>query len=595
MPQYLAPLREMNFVLHELLRVQEHYRRLPVFADTDRDTLDSILALAAKFNENELSPLNRSGDEEGCTFDNGAVRTPAGFKESYARYVELGLGALAEPVSRGGSGLPATLAAACNEMIGGANRAWGMYPCLNHGAIKTLVHHGSTEQQRDFLPKLVSGEWLATMCLTEPQAGSDLGLVRTRAEANADGTYALTGTKIFISGGEHDFTENIVHIVLARLPDAPKGTKGISLFLVSKHHLNADGSLGARNAVSCGSIEHKMGLKGSATCVMNFDGATGTLIGQPHKGLSYMFLFMNSARLGVALQGVAGMEAAWQASLAYAKDRLALRALSGPQYPDKPADPIVVHPAVRAMLQTQKAFTEAGRALVYWLAMQEDVLLGSDDEAQRRHADAVLGLMTPIAKAVLTELGLEAAKHGIQIYGGHGFIREWGLEQMARDARVATLYEGTTEIQALDLLGRKVLATQGQSLRLVTGEIRAFCEAEAGHAAVAEFLPPLAALCDEWESLTQRIGMRAMTNPDEVGAAAVDYLYFAGYTVLAWFQARMAAVAARALAQGAAEADFYEAKIHTARFYFRRILPRTRGHAEAVDAGLDTPMPVKFF
>ncbi|MDO8331918.1 MAG: acyl-CoA dehydrogenase C-terminal domain-containing protein [Fluviicoccus sp.] len=595
MPQYTAPLRDMNFVLHELLQVQKQYRTIPAFAETDRETMDSILALAAKFNENELSPINRSGDEEGCHYDNGAVRTPTGFKEAYAKYVELGLGSLAEPVSRGGLGLPPSLAMACNEMIGGANRAWGMYPCLNHGAIKSIAAHGSPEQVSTYLPKLVTGEWTATMCLTESHAGSDLGLVRTRAEARADGSYAISGTKIFISGGEHDFTDNIVHIVLARLPDAPKGTKGISLFIVPKFLVNADGSLGARNTVSCGSLEHKMGLKGSATCVMNFDGAKGFLIGQPNKGLNYMFIFMNSARLGVALQGVAGMEAAYQGSLAYARDRLAMRALSGPKMPEQAADAIIVHPAVRNMLLTQKAFTEGGRALVYWLASHEDRIIGSTDEESRRESDALLGLMTPIAKAVLTELGLEAAKHGIQIYGGHGFIREWGMEQMVRDARVATLYEGTTEIQALDLLGRKVLANQGQQLKLVTDAIHTFCREQSDNPAMQEFVTPLAALCQEWEAVTRRIGLSALGNPDEVGAAAVDYLYFSGYVMLAYVWAMMAGVAQKALVIGTPEEKFYQAKLHTARFYFRKILPRTKTHLDGIDAGMAALMAVELF
>ena len=599
MYQYKAPIRDMNFVLHELLQVEKHYRAMGAYGESDRAVMDSILAMSAQFAERELVPINQSGDIEGCQFNNGVVTTPKGFKEAYASYASLGLGALAEPEFRGGHGQPPSLAMACNEMIGGANRAWGMYPCLNHGAIKSIAAHGSAEQVETYLPRLVSGEWLATMCLTESHAGSDLGLVRTRAETNADGSYRISGTKIFISGGEHDFTSNIVHIVLARLPDAPAGSKGISLFIVPKFLVNADGTLGERNTASCGSIEHKMGLKGSATCVMNFDAATGYLIGEPHKGLSYMFIFMNSARLGVALQGVAGMETTYQASLAYAKDRLAMRSLSGAKMPDKPADAILVHPAVRSMLLTQKAFAEGGRAMTYWLAVQEDVLQSSPDEALRQRADMVLSLMTPIAKAVLTEFGLEAAKHGIQIYGGHGFIREWGMEQMARDARVSTLYEGTTEIQGLDLLGRKVLANHGKQLSLLIGIIKEFCQAHASDTAMQPYVETLDNLLNEWQQVTQRIGVRAMANRDEVGAAAVDYLYFSGYVLLAYFWAMMAQTAQQTLAAGVAKDSpdeiFYRAKVETAEFYFKKLLPRSRTHLACIDAGESALMAVNLF
>lgn len=595
MYQYAAPLRDMNFVLHELLQVENQYRRLPAFSGTDRETMDSILDLAAQFAGNELAPLNRSGDEEGCVFRNGEVRTPTGFKEAYAKYVDLGLGALSEPVEFGGHGMPHSLAVARSEMVWSANRSWGMFPCVSHGVIKILAAHGNQEQVQVYVPKLVSGEWTSSMCLTESHAGSDLGLIRSRAEANADGSYNITGNKIFISSGEHDFGGNIVHLVLARLPDAPRGSKGISMFVVPKFLPDAGGEMGERNAVSCGSIEHKMGLKGSATCVMNFDAARGFLVGEPNKGLGYMFILMNSARLGTALQGVAGMETSYQGALGYAKDRLAMRSAAGVKMPEKEADPIIVHPAVRSMLLTQKAFAESGRALVYWLASLEDIVDASADADERKAADSLMGLMTPVAKAFLTEMGLEVANHGIQIYGGHGFVREWGMEQILRDARVATLYEGTTQIQALDLLGRKVLANHGADLGIFAGNIMQFCTTHADDAAMKEFVTPLAGLVREWGSLTQSIGTRAAGNPDEVGAAAVDYLHFAGYVTLAYFWAQMARVAQEKLAAGTTEAGFYQAKIQTAQFYFQKILPRTKAHAAVIESGADVLMQIDNF
>ncbi|HCT40101.1 MAG TPA: acyl-CoA dehydrogenase [Moraxellaceae bacterium] len=585
MPQYTAPLRDMNFVLHELLQVERQYRELPAFAETDRDIMDSILDLAVRFSENELAPLNRSGDEEGCVFRNGEVTTPKGFKEAYAKYVEMELGALSEPVEYGGHGLPHSLAVVRSEMVWSANRSWGMFPCVSHGVIRILVTHGSQDQAHVYVPKLVSGEWTASMCLTESHAGSDLGLIRSRAEANADGSYSITGNKIFISSGEHDYGGNIIHLVLARLPDAPKGSKGISMFVVPKFLLDVGGGMGERNTVSCGSIEHKMGLKGSATCVMNFDAAKGFLIGEPNKGLGYMFILMNSARLGTALQGVAGMESSYQGALSYAKDRLAMRSASGVKVPEREADPIIVHPAVRSMLLTQKAFAEGGRALVYWLASLEDIVEASADVEQRKAADSLMGLMTPIAKAFLTEMGLEVANHGIQVYGGHGFVREWGMEQILRDARVATLYEGTTQIQALDLLGRKVLGNQGADLKHFTGTVLQFCNAHADDAAMQEFVTPLVELVTEWDRLTQSIGARATGDPDEIGAAAVDYLYFAGYVTLAWFWAKMAKAAQEKLVAGTMEPGFYQAKIQTAQFYFQKILPRTKTHSAVIDSG----------
>ncbi|REH40502.1 hypothetical protein DFR26_0703 [Paraperlucidibaca baekdonensis] len=586
--QYKAPLRDMQFVMHDVLGLEQFYAGLPKFSDTNRELIDSIVEAGAQFCEGELAPINRSGDEEGCHFDNGVVTTPKGFKEAYAKYVELGFGSLAAEEGHGGQGLPPTIGIAMSEMMGTANWSFGMYPGLSHGAINTVEAHGTPEQKETYLTKLVSGEWTGTMCLTESHAGSDLGTIRTKAEPNADGSYSVTGTKIFISAGEHDLSENIVHIVLARLPDAPKGTKGISLFIVPK--FMPDGS---RNTVACGSIEHKMGIKASATCVMNFDGAKGFLIGPPNRGLNCMFTFMNVARIGTAVQGLAAAEGSFQGALEYARDRLAMRALTGPVAPEKEADPIIVHPAVRQMLLTQKAFAEGGRLLCYWLSTQTDLLNGSDDEAAKKQADELMSFLTPIAKAFLTETGYEAANHGVQVYGGHGFVREWGMEQIVRDTRIALLYEGTTEIQALDLLGRKVLQTQGAMLRNFTKIVHKFCEANKDNADMAQFIEPLAAVNKEWGDLTMKIGMKAMQNPNEAGAAAVDYMMYSGYATLAYLWAWMAQVAQAKIASGEGDAAFYQAKIKTAQFYFQKLLPRTKSHAAVIENGGDVLMQME--
>jgi len=591
MPQYKAPLRDMQFVLHELLNAEEHYAKLPDFqGNVSRELVDQYLEAAADFCENELSPLNQVGDREGCTWNDGVVTTPTGFKEAYQKYIELGFPSLSAEEQYGGQALPNSLGIAISEMVGTANWSWGMYPGLSHGAVRTLEHHGSDEQKDTYLPNLVSGVWTGTMCLTESHAGSDLGIIRSKAEPNADGSYAISGEKIFISAGEHDMAENIIHIVLARLPGAPKGTKGISLFIVPKFHVNADGTIGERNAVRCGSIEHKMGIHGNATCVINFDQAKGYLIGPENRGLNCMFTFMNTARIGTAVQGLAASESSFQGALTYAKERLAMRSLSGPEAPEKDADPIIVHPAVRNMLLTQKAFAEGGRALVYLLAQYADIVEKGETEEERKFADNILSLLTPIAKAFLTETGSESAKHGVQVFGGHGFISEHGMEQIVRDTRIACLYEGTTEIQALDLLGRKVLQTQGAMLKDFTKMVHKFVEANKDNAAMKEFVEPLAALNKEWGDLTMQIGMRAMQNPDEVGAAAVDYLYFSGYITLAYLWARMALVAQEKLAEGTSEVDFYNAKVTTARFYFKKILPRVRSHVDVIAGGLDPLM-----
>jgi len=589
MPEYTAPLRDMRFVLHELLNVDAHYQNLGL-EEVNAELIDAFLEEGSRFASNELAPINRSGDEEGCQFNDGEVITPKGFKEAYQKYVEGGWPSLGGDVNYGGQGLPSTAGIAISEMIGTANWSWSMYPGLSNGAVATIESHGTDEQKDTYLPKLVSGEWTGTMCLTEPHCGSDLGILKSRAVPQADGSYKISGTKIFISAGEHDMAENIIHIVLARLPDAPAGTKGISLFIVPKFKVNADGSLGERNGVACGSIEEKMGIKASATCVMNFDDAEGYLIGPENRGLNCMFTFMNFARLGTAIQGVAHAQKGFEGGLRYARERLAMRALSGPKNPEGPADPIIVHPDVRRMLLTAKAFAEGGRALVYYISQLGDVVQKSENEEERKQADELMAFLTPIAKAFLTEAGLEAANHGVQIYGGHGFIREWGMEQNVRDARISTLYEGTTGIQALDLLGRKVLQTQGASLRNWTKVIHKFCQTNAENEALKEFVEPLVAYNKEWGEITTAVGMQAMQNVENVGAASVDYLMYSGYVTLAYFWAAMAATAQAQLDAGTSEEDFYKAKIATARFYFKRILPRTAGHKGGMEGGLDCLM-----
>ncbi|GAA4649956.1 phenylacyl-CoA dehydrogenase [Kistimonas scapharcae] len=590
MPEYKAPLRDIRFVRDELLNYPEHYATLPGAEDATPDMVNAILDEGAKFCEQVLAPLNQVGDQEGCTLTEDGVTTPTGFKEAYQQFVEGGWPSLAHSPDHGGQGLPESLNLVMSEMIGEANWSWGMYPGLSHGAMNTLSAHGTPEQQETYLTKLVSGEWTGTMCLTEPHCGTDLGMLRTKAEPQADGSYKISGTKIFISAGEHDMAENIVHIVLARLPDAPEGTKGISLFIVPKCLPNGDGGAGERNAVSCGSLEHKMGIHGNATCVMNFDGATGFLIGPPNKGLNCMFTFMNTARLGTGLQGLAHAEIAHQGALRYARERLQMRALTGPKNPDGPADPIIVHPDVRRMLLTIKAFAEGNRALAYYAARLVDVQAHSEDEEACKAADQMLGFLTPIIKAFITETGFEAANLGVQCYGGHGFISEWGMEQNVRDCRIALLYEGTTGIQALDLLGRKVLMTQGESLKAFTKVVHKFCKENADNEDLKEFIEPLTALNKEWGDLTMKVGMAAMKNRDEVGAASVDYLMYSGYACLAYFWADMVRVAKQKLAEGTTEEGFYQAKVQTAQFYFQRILPRTRTHKACIESGADNLM-----
>ncbi|SDJ24141.1 hypothetical protein SAMN05216189_101477 [Pseudomonas delhiensis] len=589
MPEYKAPLRDVRFLIDEVFDFAGRYQALGA-TDASPDMVSAILEEGARFCEQVLAPLNRSGDEEGCHFDNGVVTTPKGFKEAFAQYVEGGWNGVSSDPEYGGQGLPPSLGLLVSEMIGAANCSWAMYPGLTKGAMAAIHAHGSAEQKQAYLPRMTAGTWTGTMCLTEPHCGTDLGIIKTRAVPNADGSYAISGTKIFISAGEHDMSENIIHLVLAKLPDAPAGTKGISLFIVPKFLLDASGEAGARNAVACGSIEHKMGIKASATCVMNFDGATGYLIGEANKGLACMFTMMNHARLGTGMQGLCLGEVSYQGAVKYAQERLQMRALTGPKAPDKPADPIIVHPDVRRMLLTMKAFNEGNRALAYFTAQLLDIEHLSDNAEEREQAANLLAFVTPICKAFMTDTGLEVTNHGMQVFGGHGFIREWGMEQLVRDCRIAPIYEGTNGIQALDLLGRKVLGSQGKLLLGFTRLVHQLCQANAEHPQLKAQVAQLAALNKQWGELTQKVGMAAMKNPDEVGAAAVDYLMFSGYVTLGYFWLQMALVARNKLEQGSSEADFYQAKLATADFYFARLLPRAAAHKAAVEAGGESLM-----
>jgi alkylation response protein AidB-like acyl-CoA dehydrogenase len=581
-------MKDIRFLIHDVFDFAGHYARLEPRpgaepADPpDRAFIDAVLDEAHRFTGNELAPLRRVGDSHGCRWHDGEVKTPPGFKEAYATYAAGGWAGLTGDPTYGGQALPDSLGLFLEDLMGCENMAWAMYPGLSRGVIGALDAHGSAEQKAAFLPKLLEGTWTGTMCLTEAHAGSDVGLARSRAEPRADGTYAITGTKIFISAGEHDMAENIVHLVLARVPEAPPGTRGISMFVVPKFNLD-----GSRNGVVCGSIEEKMGIHGNATCVLHFENATGHLVGEVNRGMRYMFTMMNGARLVVGLQGVCGAHAASLQSLEYARDRLQMRALSGPAAPERPADPIIVHADVRRMLLTQRAIAEGGRALVYYAGQIADVSRRGGDEAIRAQALEQLDFLTPIAKGVLTELGFESVNHALQIHGGHGYIAETGIEQYVRDVRITLVYEGTTQIQALDLLGRKVLQTQGKGLVHLLAEIASL----AGR--LRERLPQLAASLDEvaaeWGALTMSLGARAQRDVEEVAAAAVDYLFYSGYCALAYCWGRVAETAAvgqDALARAGSPADPYLAgKLAVADFYFQRLLPRKLAHKQAIEAG----------
>ncbi|MGB3269791.1 MAG: acyl-CoA dehydrogenase C-terminal domain-containing protein [Rhodanobacter sp.] len=589
MTAYKAPLDDLRFTLFDVLGAEPVLTSLQGGEAHGRDLLDAVLEEAGRLSEQLLAPTNAPADAEGCRFDKatGKVTTPASFKDAFRQFAEGGWTGLTNPEAYGGQALPGVLGTATTEIFQSGNLAWSLYPLLSEGATHALEQHGEEWQRELYMKPIVAGRWTGTMCLTEPQAGSDLGLLKTRAvpgEADASGrpTWKISGTKIFISAGEHDLTENIVHLVLARLPDAPEGSRGISMFIVPKFKVNADGSLGERNSVAAGAIEHKMGIHACSTCVMNFDGAEGYLIGKPHKGLMAMFTMMNAARLSVGVQGLALAERALQNSLNYARERLQSRSLSGPKFPDKPADNLLVQPDVRRMLLTQRAFVEGSRALVLYTALQTDIEHRASDEAARQKAGELVAFLIPIAKGMVTELAQECTKEALQIYGGHGYIAENGMEQFVRDARIITLYEGTTGIQAADLLGRKILQLQGVGFKHFLEEISAFCQQHADTASLKSFIGPLAVAARNWSELTVALAQRIQGNPEELGAAATDYLYYSGYVTLAYLWARSVLAAET----GNQPAAFRQAKRDTAAFYFSRLLPRTLAHQAAIEAGV---------
>ena len=602
MPNYKVPMKDVLFLFNDVFDMQTLYEQVEGGDQATPDMIEAIFAEGAKFSENELAPLYQSGDE-GCVWDDGVVTTPAGFKEAYKTYIEAGWTSLTGTEDAGGQHLPSSVGLAVTEMITTANWAWAMYPGLSEGAIATLEDHGTEQQKSDYLTKLISGVWSGTMCLTEPHCGTDLGQMKTKAVPNEDGSYSVDGTKIFISAGEHDLTENIVHIVLAKLPDAPKGTKGLSLFIIPKFLPAADGSVGERNGVRCGSIEHKMGIHGNGTAVLNFDDAKSFLIGEPHDGLNAMFTYMNVARIGTASQGVSAAERSYQGASAYARDRLAMRSISGVKNPEGPADAIIEHPDVRRMLLTQRAIAEGGRAMVTYASQFADVYRAGKTEDAKKEAETRLGFCTPILKGFITELGVEAANHGVQVFGGHGYIKEWGMEQILRDSRIATLYEGTTGIQALDLVGRKVLMDKFKQLNAFTGEMLSFAKgfmpwtAAGKNKAVRKQAWQVAKLAIRWRVLAYKLGAGAKKNPDSVGAGSVDFLMFSGYAYMAYMFARMSAVATAQLAAGEGDAIFLQEKLHTATFFFERILPRADMHAKTMKASADSvmAMPTEYF
>ncbi len=589
MPIYTAPVRDMQFVLYDVLNMDQ-YSDLEGFGEADRDTVSAILEEGAKLAQEVLQPLNQSGDEEGCHLENGVVTTPKGFKEAYQTYMEGGWSGLTGDPEYGGQGLPYVLGVLLNEMACAANFGFSMYPGLTHGAIDAIEQHGSEEQKQLYLPKLINGEWMGTMNLTEAHSGTDLGLLRTKAEPQPDGSYRLNGTKIFISAGDHDLTENIIHLVLARLPDAPPGVRGISLFVVPKILVNADGSLGEKNNVSCGALEEKLGIHGNSTCVMNFDDAVGYLVGEPHKGLRAMFTMMNAARLGVAVQGLGIADVAYQNAAAYAKDRIQGRALTGPKAPEQAADPIIVHPDIRRMLLTARAFAESARAVACWAGLFVDLSRKHPDAKVRDHAEDMLGLLTPVAKAYFTDMGSLSANLCLQCLGGHGYIREWGLEQFMRDVRVAQIYEGANGIQALDLVGRKLPANKGRAMQVYFAEIGGFCETNQDNAELAPFIQPVMASLEHLFEAGQWLASNGLKNPDHAAAASMDYLYLMALVSQGYMWVRMVKAAQEKLAAGEGDQQFYQTKLTLARFFMERMLPDTAAHLAKLKAGAGTLM-----
>jgi len=589
MPTYKAPIRDMMFVLDEVIGT-DRVLSMPKFSEVGKDLIEAVFSEAARFTETVLHPINQSGDKEGCTWKDSTVTTPKGFKEAYSAFVEGGWPTLTGSPEYGGQGLPNIVSMMTEEMICSANLSFSLYPGLTRGASIMLDRHGSKELKDKYLPKLIQGTWGGTMCLTEPHCGTDLGLLRTKAEPQADGTFKLTGTKIFISSGEHDLTDNIIHFVIARTPEAVPGIKGISLFLVPKFMVHKDGTLGERNPVFCASIEHKMGIKGSATCVMNFDGATGFLVGDLYKGINNMFTMMNTERIGVGMQGLGVAEVSYQNALVYARERLQGRALTGTKYPDKPADPLIVHPDIRRTLLTIKSINEGCRMLACWVAEALDVMEHSEDKKQQQDADDFVQLMTPIIKAFLTDIGTECANLGLQIYGGHGYIQEWGMEQFVRDARIAQIYEGTNGIQALDLIGRKMPAHTGRYLRQFFHPVETYIKAHEANEKMAEFIGPLAKTFSRLQQASVNIATKALSNPDEAGAAATDYLRLFALTALAYLWCRAVEVAFKKIGQG--DDEFYEAKIQTGRFFMTKVLPQTSALFSQIMAGAKPLMDI---
>jgi alkylation response protein AidB-like acyl-CoA dehydrogenase len=580
MPSYKAPLRDMHFILFDVLKVQDSGNAMASYAEAAPDVVTAILEEAGRFCENILQPINRSGDEEGCHFEQGTVTTPKGFKEAYNKYVEGGWTGLACDPQFGGQGLTSPVNFAVEEMICSANLSFGLFPGLTHGAYNALRVHATDALKQTYLPKMVSGQWSGTMCLTEPQCGTDLGLIKTRAEPAGDGSFNIHGTKIFISAGEHDLTENIIHLVLARLPDAPSGVRGISLFVCPKFLPNPDGTAGRRNALACGALEKKMGIKASPTCVMNFDGAQAWLVGIPHKGLAAMFTMMNAARLMVGIQGLGVAEAAYQGAVTYAKSRLQMRAATGAKFPDQPADPIIVHPDIRRLLMKMKAMTEGCRALALWIGHELDIATSHPDPERREAADDLVALMTPIVKSMLTDLGFSAANDGMQVFGGHGYIRENGMEQLARDARITQIYEGTNGIQALDLVGRKLPMGTGRLARRFFHPVAADLERMAGVPGMMDFIMPMAKAFGRLQQATLWLGKAGTANPDDAGAAATDYLRMFGLVAIGYMWCRMAETAL------AGKTDsFCGAKLECARFYMAKIIPETGSLLSSITAG----------
>ena len=590
MPTYKAPVDDELFLLKDVFHI-ERYGNLPGFADATPDMIEAILREAAKLSEDVLTPLNRVGDTEGCTrHPDGSVTTPKGFKEAFQQIVDGGWIGISVPEEFGGQGLPATLTETVNEFMCSANMAFSMYQGLTQGAIAAMLVHASQELKEKYLPKMVSGVWTGTMNLTEPHCGTDLGLLRTKAVKQGDGSYKISGTKIFISAGEHDLSENIVHLVLARIEGAPAGTKGISLFVVPKIKVNDDGSLGERNGVTCGSLEEKMGIHGNSTCVMNYDSATGWLIGEENRGLNAMFVMMNEARLGVGIQGLAQSEVAYQNAVIYTKERLQGRALTGTKYPDKAADPIIVHPDVRRTLMTIKAFNEAARALVVWAGLKSDVAHRSGDDKERQSADDALGLLTPVIKGVLTDLGFANAVSAQQLWGGHGYIAENGMEQFVRDARIAQIYEGANGIQALDLVGRKLGKDGGRALMAFLGELGAFVKEKEADEKMKPFVAPLGAAAGHLQQASMWFMQNAMAKPDNAGAGATDYMHLFGLVALGFMWCKIVEASLAKLPDANGAAAYYNGKLTTARFFMDRMLPETATRLARIQAGSASTM-----